>query len=115
MARRHQRASLRNGAGGQGRSSGPSELRVAMAGADVSPLHGSDSQADPDELELEDDDDIRADAAALFDIDVSDGNIQNNVIDVDAGDGGGATAEPAGCCSMDTQGTTTSGKRKSSV
>ena len=49
MARRHQRAPLRNSAGGQGRPSGPSELGVAMAGADEYPLHGSDSQAEADE------------------------------------------------------------------
>ena len=117
MAIRHQRAPLRNGAGGQGR---PSELQVAMAAADESPpLHGSDSQAEED-LEIEDDDDVREDAAALFGIDVGDDGVPNNnvnVIDVDAntGDGGGAAAEPAGCYSIDTQGTTTSGKRKSSV
>jgi len=87
-----------------------------MAGADVSPLHGSDSQAEEEDLEIEDDDDVREDAAALFGIDVGDDGVpNNNVIDVDAGDGGGAAAEPAGCYSMDTQGITTSGKRKSSV
>ena len=117
MARRQQRAPLWNGAGGQARSSGPAELGIAMAGEDEYPLHGSDSQADPDELELEDDDNIRADAAALFGIDVSDGNIQNNVIDVDAGDAGGgaAAAAAAGACSTDTHGTSSSGKRKSRV
>ena len=83
------------------------------------PLHGSDSQ-DEEDLEIEDDDDVREDAAALFGIDVGDDGVPNNnvnVIDVDtdAGDGGGAAAEPAGCYSIDTQGTTTSGKRKSSV
>ena len=91
-----------------------------MVGADAFPLHGSDSQAEAEDLEIEDDDDVREDAAALFGIDVGDDGVPNNninVIDVDAdaGDGGGAAAEPAGCCSMDTQGTTTSGKRKSSV
>ena len=116
MARRHQRAPLRNGAGGQGRPSGPSELGVAMAGADEYPLNGFDSQAEDEDLEIEDDDDVREDAAALFGIDVGDDGVpNNNVIDVDGGDGGGAAAEPAGCYSMDTQGTTTSGKRKSSV
>ena len=89
MAIRHQRAPLRNGAGGQGRPSGPSELRVAMAGADVSPLHGSDSQAEEEDLEIEDDDDVREDAAALFGIDVGDDGVPNNVIDVNAGDDGG--------------------------
>ena len=84
------------------------------------PLHGSDSQAEEEDLEIEDDDDVREDAAALFGIDVGDDGVPNNnvnVIDVDAdaGDGGGAAAEPAGCYSIDTQGTTTSGKRKSSV
>ncbi|KAG2536847.1 hypothetical protein PVAP13_9NG225846 [Panicum virgatum] len=116
MAMRHQRAPLRNSAGGQGRPSGPSELRVAMAGADVSHLHGFDSQAEEEDLKIEDDDDIREDAAALFSIDVGDDGVpNNNVINVDGGDGGGAAAELAGCCSMDTQGTTTFGKHKSSV
>ena len=115
MAMHHQCASLTNGAGGQGQPSGPSKLEVAMAEADEYPLHGSDSQ-DEEDLEIEDDDDVREDAAALFGIDVDDNDVpNNNVIDVDAGDGGGAAAEPAGCCSMDTQGTTTSGKRKSST
>ena len=119
MAKRHQRAPLRNGAGGQGRPSGPSELRVAMAVADESPLHGSDSQAKED-LEIEDDDDVCEDVAALFGIDVDDDGVPNNnvnVIDVDAdtGDSEGAAVEPAGCYSMDTQGTTTFGKHKSSV
>ena len=87
-----------------------------MAGADEYPLHGSDSQAEAEDLEIEDDDDVREDAAALFGINVGDDGVpNNNVIDVDAGDSGGAAAEPAGCYSMDPQGTTTSGKRKSSV
>ena len=89
-----------------------------MAGVDEYPLHGSDSHAEAEDLEIEDDDDVHEDAAALFGIDVGDDGVpNNNVVDVDAdaGDGGGAAAEPAGCCSMDTQGTTTSGKRKSSV
>ena len=88
-----------------------------MAGMDEYPLHGSDSQADPEELELEDNGDLRADAATLFGIDVGDGNVQNNVIDVDAGDAGGgaAAAAAAGACSTDTHGTSSSGKRKSSV
>ena len=112
MARRCQRALSRNGAGDQG----PSELRVAMAGADELPLHGSDSQADLDELEIEDDDDIREDAAALFGIDVSDGNVHNNVVDVDADDaGGGGPVAAAGACSIDTHGISSSGKRKFSV
>ena len=85
-----------------------------MVGADAFPLHGSDSQAEAEDLEIEDDDDVREDAAALFGIDVGDDGVPNNVIDVGTGDGGGG-AEPARCCSMDTQGTTTSGKRKSSV
>ena len=112
MARRCQRASSRNGAGDQG----PSELRVAMAGADEHPLHGSDSQADQDELEIEDDDDTREDATTLFGIDVGDGNVHNNVVDVDADDaGGGAPMVAAGACSTDTHGTSSNGKRKSSV
>src|SRR6185503_7215566 len=72
-----------------------------------------------DELEMEDDDDVREDAAALFGIDVGDGNVPNNVIDVDAeagaGDGGGGAAMAAGCGSTDTHGTSSSGKHKSSV
>ena len=115
MARRHQRAPLRNGAGGQGRPSGPSEHGVAMAGADEYPLHGSDSQAEAEDLEIEDDDDVREDAAALFGINVGDDGVPNNVINVDAGDGGGGAEPAAGCCSLDTQGTTSSGKCKSSV
>ena len=87
-----------------------------MAGADEYPLNGFDSQAEDEDLEIEDDDDVREDAAALFGIDVGDDDVpNNNVIAVDAGDNGGVAAEPVGCYSMDTQGTTTSGKRKSSV
>ena len=86
-----------------------------MAGADEYPLHGSDSQAEAEDLEIEDDDDVREDAAALFGINVGDDGVPNNVIDVDAGDGGGGAEPAAGCCSLDTQGTTSSGKCKSSV
>jgi hypothetical protein len=60
-----------------------------MAGADEHPLHGSDSQADLDELEIEDDDDTHEYTATLFGIDVGDGNVHNNVVDVDADDNGG--------------------------
>ena len=89
MARHHQRAPLRNGAGGQGRPSGPSGLGVAMVRADEYPLHGSDSHAEAEDLEIEDDDDVHEDAAALFGIDVGDDGVPNNVIDVNAGDDGG--------------------------
>ena len=115
MARRRPSAPLRNGAGSEGQPSGPSALGVAMPGVDEHP--GDDHLAD--ELEMEDDDDVREDAAALFGIDVGDGNVPNNVIDVDAdagaGDGGGGAAMAAGCGSTDTHGTSSSGKRKSSV
>ena len=82
-----------------------------MLGADELP--GDDLHTD--EMEIEDDDDVREDAAALFGIDVSDDSVLNNIVDVDAGDGGGGAATATGCCSTDTQGTTSSGKRKSSV
>ena len=115
MARRRPSAPLRNGAGSEGQPSGPPTLGVAMPGVDEHP--GDDHLAD--ELEMEDDDDVREDAAALFGIDVGDGNVPNNVIDVDAeagaGDGGGGAAMAAGCGSTDTHGTSSSGKRKSSV
>ncbi|XP_039801401.1 uncharacterized protein LOC120665787 [Panicum virgatum] len=114
MARLRPGAPLRNGAGGEGQPSGPSALGVAMPGVDEHP--GDDHLAD--ELEMEDDD-VREDAAALFGIDVGDGNVPNNVIDVDAeagaGDGGGGAAMAAGCGSTDTHVTSSSGKRKSSV
>ena len=64
-----------------------------MAGANEYPLHGSDSQAEAEDLEIEDDDDVHEDAAALFGIDVGDDGVPNNVIDVNAGDDGGG-AEP---------------------
>ena len=86
-----------------------------MVGADAFPLHGSDSQAEAEDLEIEDDDDVREDAAALFGIDVGDDGVPNNVINVGAGDGGGGAEPAAGCCSIDTHGTTSSSKRKSSV
>jgi hypothetical protein len=48
-------------------------------------LHG-DGEHPVEDLEIEDDDDIRDDAAGLFGIDLGDGS---NPIDVDAGDGDG--------------------------
>jgi len=96
MARRRPSAPLRNGAGSEGQPSGPSALGVAMPGVDEHP--GDDHLAD--ELEMEDDDDVREDAAALFGIDVGDGNVPNNVIDVDveagADDGGGGAVMATG-------------------
>ena len=62
----------------------PVRARARHAGEDEYPsddLH-------VDELEIEDDDDVHKDTAALFDIDVGDSIIPNNVIDVNAGDGG---------------------------
>ena len=71
-----------------------------MAGADEYPLH---------------DDDIHEDAGALFGIDVDDGNVPNNIVDVDAGDTSGGVTATTGACSIDTHGTSSSGKHKSSV
>ncbi|XP_066358138.1 zinc finger BED domain-containing protein RICESLEEPER 2-like [Miscanthus floridulus] len=101
MARRP-RPPLRNGAGarGQARPSGLFAGRVAMSGADEYPLHGDN------ELEVEDDDDIRDDATGLFGVDLGDCSVPN---DVGEGDGGG------GADSTDTHGTSSAGKRTSAV
>ena len=61
----------------------PVRARGRHAGKDEYP--SDDLHAD--ELEIEDDD-VHKDTAALFDIDVGDSIIPNNVIDVNAGDGG---------------------------
>jgi hypothetical protein len=74
-----------------------------MSGADEYPLHGEDRE--DDELEIEDDNDLREDAAALFGIDVGDGNVPN-----DAGDSDGGVA-----ASTNTHGTSSVGKRTSAV
>ena len=68
-----------------------------------------------DELEIEDCDDIREDATALFGINIGDGNVPINVVDVCACDVGGRATAAIGACSTDTHGTSSSGKRKSSV
>jgi hypothetical protein len=104
MARRP-RAPLRNGAGGQGQPSGPFAVGVAMPGADEYPFHGDDLV---DELEIEDDDDLLEDAAAVFGIDVGDDSVPNDVVDVD-GDGGG------GADSTNTHGTSSASKRTFTV
>jgi hypothetical protein len=76
-----------------------------MLRADEYPLHGNDLV---DELEIEDDDDLREDAAAVFGFEVGDGSIPNDTVDVDGDDGGGAD-------STDTHGTSSVGKRTSDV
>ena len=68
-----------------------------------------------DELEIEDCDDIREDATALFGINIGDGNVPINVVDVCASDAGGRATAATGACSTDTHGTSSSGKHKSSV
>ena len=81
------------------------------AGADQHPpLVDGEDQAPhlDDELEVEDDDDLRDDAASLFDIDLSDGN---QPIDLDGDDGDGGVE-----VSTNTHGTSsTSGKKVSDV
>jgi len=106
---------LRNGVGDQ-----PSTVKVAMADDNdvVYPLTGNDDLITAGLL-LEDDDDIRDDAAALLGIDVRSGSAP---IDLDGGDGGGgpapapsatATRTPVG--SNSTDGTSCLGKRKYDV
>jgi hypothetical protein len=111
MARRPH-APLRNGAGDQ-----PSVVEVAMAEADddnvVYPLTGNDDLRAAG-LVLEDDDDIREDAAALLGINVGSGSA---TIDLDADDGGGgaATTTRTRFGSTSTDGTSSVGKRKYGV
>jgi hypothetical protein len=76
-----------------------------MPGADEYPHHGNDLV---DELEIEDDNNLREDAATVFSIDVGDSSVLNDVVDVD-GDGGG------GADSTNTHGTSSAGKRTSPV
>jgi hypothetical protein len=64
-------------------------------------LHGNGEQPVED-LEIEDDDDIRDDTAGLFGIDLGDGS---NPMDVDAGDGDGVAA------STDTNAASSGGKK----
>jgi hypothetical protein len=70
-----------------------------------------------DEAALEDDDDLRHDAAGLFGVDVGDASVQQNVIDVDAevGDGGGGAVTVTRTGSTSTHDTVSCGKRKSGV
>jgi hypothetical protein len=79
------------------------------------PTTGNDDPIE-DELEVEDNDDLREDAAALFGIDADDGPLP---IDVDAIDdeGGGGTAMATRTGSTSTHGTSTAsaGKLKSAV
>ena len=110
---------LRDGAGaaggrGRGRLSGSSVggcgSGLATRGEDQHPLGDGEDQAPhlDDKLEVEDDDDLRDDAAGLFGIDLGDGN---QPIDLDGDDGDGGVE-----VSTDTRGTsTTSGKKVSAV
>jgi hypothetical protein len=64
-----------------------------------------------DELEAEDDDDLRDDAAGLFSIDLSDGTVGSQPIEIDGDDNDDGVD-----ASTDTHGTsTTSGKKVSAV
>jgi hypothetical protein len=82
-----------------------------MAEADDYPLTGNDDLIAAGLLP-EDDDDIREDATALLGINVGDGSVP---IDVDAGDNGGGAVTVTGTGSTSTHGTSSVGKRKSSV
>jgi hypothetical protein len=79
------------------------------------PTTGNDDPIE-DELEVEDDDDLREDAAALFGIDASDGLLP---IDVDAidgeGVGGTTTVTRTGSTSTHCTSTASAGKRKSAI
>jgi hypothetical protein len=79
------------------------------------PTTGNDGPFEDEQEEVEDDDDLHQDAAALFGVNASDGPLPP--IDVDAldGDGGGGTATHTGSTSTATHGTSTGGKRKSAV
>ena len=86
---------------------------LATRGADQHPplVDGEDLAPHPDEeLEIENDDDLRDDAASLFGIDLGDGD-GNQPIDLDGDDGDGGVE-----VSTDTHGTSsTSGKKVSDV
>jgi hypothetical protein len=91
MARltKRQHPPLRDGARARGRQPGrfgPSTVGEAVPGEDS--LHG-DGEHPVEDLEIEDDDNIRDDTADLFSIDLGDGS---NPIDVHAGDGDGVAA-----------------------
>ena len=112
MARRPH-APSRNGASGQCHRE-PSTDEVARPVVDEYPLNDDDLA----EAALEDDDDLREDVAVLFGVDVGDDNVQhNNIIDVDVevGDSGGGVTTGTKISSTSTHGTTSYGKRKSSV
>jgi hypothetical protein len=85
-------------------------VEVAMAEADDYPLTGNDDLIAAGLVP--EDDDIHEDATTLLGIDVDDGSVP---IDVDAGDDGGGAATAIGTGSTSTHGTSSVGKRKSSV
>jgi hypothetical protein len=82
-----------------------------MPEVDQYPLNDNDDL----ELEIEDDDDIHDGAARLFSIDLSDITILNDVINVIASNGGGGATMVTRTSSTSTHGTSSVGKRKSSV
>jgi hypothetical protein len=63
-----------------------------------------------DELEAEDDDDLRGDAAGLFGIDLGDGTVDSQPIEIDGDDDDGGVD-----ASTDTHGTSTTSSKKVSA
>jgi hypothetical protein len=103
---------LRNGTGGEGQRQ-PATVEVAVPDPTIS---NDNDDLIEDELDVENGDDVREDAAALFDIDLDDGGLPIDADDVD-GDGGGGTATVTGTGtgSTSTHGTSHASKRKSGV